>query len=82
MEETMTETQLWIVAAILVPFIYLLPAIITIFNRDHPQKAAMIAANIFLGWTFIAWAILLVLAFYKEEITKVEITKPIRITRK
>ena len=45
----------------LIAGIYLLPTIIA-FARKNPNKIAIMALNILLGWTFIGWVISLVWA--------------------
>jgi len=60
--------------------LYMLPSIVAVI-RGHEQKGMIIVANIFLAWTFIFWAVLLVLSFYREEVTKVEIIKPVKVLR-
>jgi hypothetical protein len=47
---------------IFVVFFYLIPALIAIM-RGHRQKGAIIALNIFLGWTLLGWVGALVWAF-------------------
>jgi len=49
---------LYIVIIIITVIIYLLPSIIVI-KRNHPTKGSIIIFNIFLGWTFIVWVVLL-----------------------
>lgn len=49
-----------IVIAILIVFeIYFLPTTIS-FNRDQPNRLAILALNLFLGWTFFGWVVCLV----------------------
>ena len=38
--------------------LYLTPTIIA-QRRDHPQKRAIVAVNLFFGWTFAGWALAL-----------------------
>ena len=38
--------------------LYLTPTIIA-QRRDHPQKRAIVAVNLFFGWTFVGWALAL-----------------------
>lgn len=40
-------------------FLYFIPSFVA-FNRKHQSKLAILALNIFLGWTFIGWVISLV----------------------
>lgn len=42
--------------------IYFIPAVIA-SSRKHKNGAAIIALNIFLGWTMLGWVIALVWAF-------------------
>ena len=42
--------------------IYFVPAIVALV-RSHRQKGAIIALNVFLGWTLLGWVIALVWAF-------------------
>lgn len=49
-----------IVFAILIAFeIYFLPSTIS-FNRDQPNKFAILALNLFMGWTLIGWVVCIV----------------------
>jgi hypothetical protein len=57
MEDNMDGSALLIIALIL----YFVPAIVAAL-RQHPQRNAIIALNIFLGWTFIGWVVSLVWA--------------------
>ncbi|MCI1437056.1 MAG: superinfection immunity protein [Acetobacter indonesiensis] len=45
--------------------VYLLPTIISLC-RDSTKKGAVICVNILLGWTFVGWAISLVMALSYE----------------
>lgn len=60
-----------ILLLMLIPFIiisaalYLLPSIIA-FYKNRTNKRFVIILNIFLGWTIIAWIILLVLTLKNE----------------
>ena len=38
--------------------LYLTPTIVA-QRRDHPQKRAIVAVNLFFGWTFAGWALAL-----------------------
>src|SRR5215212_3777599 len=38
--------------------LYLTPTIVA-QRRDHPQKRALVAVNLFFGWTFAGWALAL-----------------------
>lgn len=52
--------QAGIVITILIIFeIYFLPTTIS-FNRDQPNRLAILALNLFLGWTFLGWVVCLV----------------------
>jgi hypothetical protein len=42
-------------------FVHFLPSYLA-FQRKHPHSVAILLLNIFLGWTLIAWVILLVWA--------------------
>lgn len=44
--------------------IYFIPMIAAL-ARNHPNKAAIILVNIFLGWSLIGWIVALVWAFTK-----------------
>jgi Superinfection immunity protein len=57
-----------VVAACLVlgAFIYLLPAIIA-YDRLHPQKQAIFALNLLLGWSFLGWAVAMVWAWTNRQ---------------
>lgn len=49
-----------IVLVILIAFeIYFLPSTIT-FNRGQPNKFAILALNLFMGWTLVGWVVCLV----------------------
>lgn len=49
-----------IVLVILIAFeIYFLPSTIS-FNRDQPNKFAILALNLFMGWTLIGWVVCIV----------------------
>lgn len=39
--------------------IYFLPSVIS-FNRDQPNRFAILALNLFLGWTLLGWVVSLV----------------------
>jgi hypothetical protein len=41
--------------------VYLLPTLVAA-NRKHNNEGAILALNIFLGWTFVGWVIALVWA--------------------
>jgi hypothetical protein len=41
--------------------VYFIPSMVAA-NGKHPQTGAIVALNIFLGWTFIGWVIALVWA--------------------
>lgn len=45
--------------------IYFTPSAIA-FNRDHPQRTAILILNLFLGWTLVFWVIALVWAFIAQ----------------
>ena len=53
----MTQELLFIV--IVVALIYFLPTIIAAC-RKHKNGAAILALNLFLGWTFLGWVIALI----------------------
>ncbi|MCP9877933.1 superinfection immunity protein [Cyanobium sp. A2C-AMD] len=49
-----------VVLVILIAFeIYFLPSTFS-FNRDQPNKFAILALNLFMGWTLIGWVVCLV----------------------
>lgn|GEM_PF-1947053 len=41
--------------------IYFVPTVVG-FVRDHPNKFAILALNVFLGWSFIGWVVALIWA--------------------
>jgi nitric oxide reductase large subunit len=45
---------IWLLVALIGLALYLVPTIVAI-TRNHHNKAAIIALNIILGWTFIGW---------------------------
>jgi hypothetical protein len=49
-------------AVVLCAMLYLLPAIIA-YERRHPQKQAIFAVNLLLGWSFLGWAAAMIWAF-------------------
>ena len=49
---------IFIIAALL----YFVPSFVA-FSRGHQNRAAILALNIFLGWTFIGWVVALVWSF-------------------
>ena len=46
---------------LLAVFLYFLPWIIAAI-RKHPQRGAIVALNVFAGWTFLGWLAALVWA--------------------
>jgi len=38
--------------------LYFTPTVVA-QHRDHPQKRAIVAVNLFFGWTFAGWALAL-----------------------
>ena len=46
--------------------IYFIPTLVAA-SRDHHNRGAIVALNIFLGWTFIGWVIALVWALTAVE---------------
>ena len=50
--------KIFLVLFILV-FFYLIPSVIAFF-KSHSSKIAILALNIFLGWTFLGWIAALV----------------------
>lgn len=51
--------SLGLVLMILMAALHFLPAVIG-FARDHPSKWAILAVNVFFGWTMIGWAVALI----------------------
>jgi len=45
--------------------LYFVPAIVAM-SRDHKNKIAILALNIFIGWTLIGWVVALVWSLTKE----------------
>lgn len=63
--ETWREIRVWILRilpAIVGLIIYFLPAIIAM-NRKKTNTSAILALNLFLGWTFVGWVVALVWAY-------------------
>jgi len=56
--------QVFVVAVVLAAVIvlYLLPSLVA-SNRRHERAGTILLLNVFFGWTFAAWVILLVWAF-------------------
>lgn len=50
-----------IAVLIMFGFLYLIPGIVA-FERGHPNTAAVMVLNIFLGWTLVGWVMSLVWA--------------------
>jgi hypothetical protein len=50
-----------VVLALVLLFVHFLPSYLA-FQRNHPSRLAILLLNIFLGWTLIAWVILLIWA--------------------
>lgn len=48
-----------LIVAMILWVAYILPAIIAI-ARNHPDRIAILALNILLGWTVLGWVICLV----------------------
>lgn len=44
--------------------LYFLPAIVA-RSRQHPNAAAILLLNLFLGWTFVGWVVSLVWSFIR-----------------
>jgi hypothetical protein len=49
------DAPLWM---FLVPFVYMLPAMIA-YRRDHMNRASILIVNLFFGWTMIGWVVCL-----------------------
>jgi cytochrome c biogenesis protein CcdA len=47
------------IAFLLLPLLYFIPAIISA-ARNHTNNVAILLLNIFLGWTMIAWLVILI----------------------
>jgi Superinfection immunity protein len=47
-------------------FMYFVPSVIA-FARGHHQKAAILALNLFLGWTMIGWVVAIVWALTRVD---------------
>lgn len=54
-----------ILAILLFP--YFAPAIITLM-RSHHQRWAILAPNLFLGWTFLGWVAALIWSLTKADV--------------
>ena len=52
-------------------FIYIIPIIVAAKKRS-PKLKMIVLLDIFLGWTFVAWVVCLVLACKKAETTEKE----------
>ena len=52
-------------------FIYIIPIIVAAKKRS-PKLKTIVLLDIFLGWTFVAWVVCLVLACKKAETTEKE----------
>jgi hypothetical protein len=50
-----------LVLVLVLLFVHFLPSYLA-FQRKHPYRLAILLLNIFLGWTLIAWVILLLWA--------------------
>ena len=51
----------WLVYVTVIAISYGIPSAVAV-HRGHRNAEAIVALNLFLGWTFIAWAIALVWA--------------------
>jgi len=57
-------------AIIMGTFIYFVPTIIA-FSQGKKNRGAILALNLFLGWSFVGWVVSLVWALtHEEEIKK------------
>mgnify|MGYP001331189541 CR=1 FL=1 len=53
--------------------VYFIPAVVA-FWRKKQNKAAILALNLFLGWTFIGWVVALVWSLSKD-LSDIQTTK-------
>jgi hypothetical protein len=51
----------WMVILLLATSIYFLPSLIALLRRHH-NSGAIVALNLFLGWTLVGWVVSLVWA--------------------
>ena len=58
----------WLLSAIIAIFVVVSPGIAALLyltptilaqRRDHPQRRAIVAVNLFFGWTLVGWALAL-----------------------
>lgn len=50
----------FIIATMISWVVYFLPTIISFIGRKHPDRWVILMVNIFMGWTFIGWVILMI----------------------
>ncbi|MBK6589886.1 MAG: superinfection immunity protein [Acidobacteria bacterium] len=55
-------------------FFYFLPSIVAVAS-SHPQTAAIVLLNLFLGWTFVGWVIALVWAVMNYDKPAIQTTQ-------
>ena len=78
---------LYFIGFIISLIIYFVPTVIAI-HRGHRNKVAIINLNIFVGWSFIGWAVALVWSFTSniveiggyssEKVTVSKVEKPLK----